>query len=119
VLEVPEESTIVSPGETLCNTDLGLQVSYVVEWSDEGKTIVNNAVVTVRTTGVDAQAFQAADPAELQVVGAGQQAPTTTTLPDTALARTGSSSLTQLIAGALALAIGGAMLMIGRRRSTN
>ena len=29
VLRVPEERTIVSPGEMLCNTDLGLPVSYV------------------------------------------------------------------------------------------
>ena len=79
VLEVPEASTIVSPGETLCNTDLGLPVSYVVEPSDAGKTIVNNAVVTVRTTGVDAQAFQAADPAEVEVLAPGQQVEPTTT----------------------------------------
>jgi hypothetical protein len=46
VLEVPAESTIVAPGETLCNTDLGLPVSYVVAPEDAGKTIVNNAVVT-------------------------------------------------------------------------
>ncbi len=36
---------------------------------DEGSTIVNNAVVTVRTVGAEPQAFQAADPAEVEVPG--------------------------------------------------
>ena len=31
-----------------------------------GTTIVNNAVVTVRTVGAEPQAFQAADPAEVE-----------------------------------------------------
>ena len=69
VLEVPEEETIVAPGETLCSTDLGLPVSYVATAADVGTTIVNNAVVTVRTVGAEPQAFQAADPAEVEILG--------------------------------------------------
>ena len=33
----------------MCNTDLGLPVSYTVTLADLGTTIINNAVVTVRT----------------------------------------------------------------------
>jgi hypothetical protein len=89
ILEVPEESTIVSPGETLCNTDLGLPVSYQTLDSDAGTTIVNNAVVTVRTA--DGEEFQAADPAEVEVLGFAapdqpeQVEPTTTAIPQTRL----------------------------------
>jgi LPXTG-motif cell wall-anchored protein len=121
VLQVPEEQTIVSPGETLCNTELGLPVRYVVPAEDAGQTIVNNAVVTVRTVGAEPQAFQAADPAEVRVLAAGEQVePTTTTnLPVTGLAETGSDAPAQLIAAGLALASGSLVLMIGRRRSTN
>jgi LPXTG-motif cell wall-anchored protein len=120
VLEVPEEQTIVSPGETVCNTDLGLPVSYEVAPEDAGTTIVNNAVVTVRTVGAEPQAFQAADPAEVRVLAAGEQVePTTTTLPVTALADTGSNMPAQLIAAGLVLASGSVVLVIGRRRSTN
>ena len=72
-LEVPEEETILSPGETLCNTDLGLPVTYVAGPADEGTTIVNNAVVTVRTVGAQPQAFQAADPAEVEILAAGDR----------------------------------------------
>jgi hypothetical protein len=43
----------VSPGETLCITDLGLPVDHVVAPSDAGTTIVNNAVVTVRSGSSD------------------------------------------------------------------
>jgi hypothetical protein len=120
ILQVPEEQTIVSPGETLCNTDLGLPVSYVVQESDEGTTIVNNAVVTVRTVGAEPQAFQSADPAEVRVLAAGEQVePTTTTLPVTALAETGSDLPAQLIAAGLALASGSLVLIIARRRIIN
>ena len=61
--------TIVEPGQTFCNTDLDLEVTYEVRPNDEGSTIVNNAVVTVRTVGPEPQAFQAADPAEVEVPG--------------------------------------------------
>jgi hypothetical protein len=89
-LEVPEEETILSPGETLCTADLGLPVSYTARPADAGTTIVNNAVVTVRTVGARLQAFQATDPAEVEMLAAGQQVePTTTTLPPTGLANTG------------------------------
>ena len=120
VLEVPEAQTIVSPGETLCITDIGLPVSYVAVAGDAGTTIVNNAVVTVQTVGDDPQAFQAADPAEVEVLATGEQVePTTTTLPVTALANTGSNLATQLGLGGLALFSGSLLLVIGRRRSTS
>jgi hypothetical protein len=70
VLQVPEEQTLVSPGETLCNTDLGLPVNCVVAPEDAGRTIISNAVVTVRTVRAEPQAFQAADPAEVRVLAA-------------------------------------------------
>jgi hypothetical protein len=66
VLELPAVQTIVEPGQSFCNTDLGLDVNYEVQRNDEGTTIVNNAVVTVRPVG-ELQAFQAADPAEVEV----------------------------------------------------
>jgi hypothetical protein len=119
VLEVPDEQTIVEPGETLCSTDLGLPVSYVATEADAGTTIVNNAVVTVRTVGAEPQAFQAADLAEVEIVGP-EQAEPTTTLPVTALATTGASALpAQLFAGALAIASGWLLVLIGRRRNAN
>jgi hypothetical protein len=116
VLEVPDASTIVSPGEKICNTDLGLPVSYVVEPSDAGTTIVNNAVVTVRTTGVDAQAFQAADPAEVEILAPGQQAEPTTTPPPTALAATGASSVSLRIALAAGMVASGCLALFATRR---
>ncbi len=58
----------MQPGQTFCNTDLDLTVSYEVQRNDEGTTIVNNAVVTVRPVG-QPQAFQATDPAEVEVPG--------------------------------------------------
>jgi hypothetical protein len=68
VLQLPDVETIVQPGQSFCNTDLGLAVSYKVQPGDEGTTIVNNAVVTVRPVG-QPQAFQAADPAEVEIPG--------------------------------------------------
>jgi LPXTG-motif cell wall-anchored protein len=118
VLEVPEEQTIVSPGETLCNTDLGLPVSYVVAPTDAGTRIVNNAVVTVRTVGAEPQAFQAADLAEVEVLPAGQV--TTTTTVAAPIPETGASGLpAQLIAALLALSSGCLLVFIGRRRSAH
>ena len=51
ILEVPEGSTLVAPGEELCITDVGVPVEYEPVESDAGTTLVNNAVVTVRTVG--------------------------------------------------------------------
>jgi LPXTG-motif cell wall-anchored protein len=120
LLTVPEEQTIVEPGETLCSTDLGLPVTYVATSADAGTTIVNNAVVTVQTVGDEPQAFQSADLAEVEVLAPGQVASTTTTLPATALARTGASGLpTLLIFGALAVGGGGLLFVLGRRRNAN
>jgi LPXTG-motif cell wall-anchored protein len=120
VLELPAGEYVVAPGETICSSDLGLPVTHVPTAAEEGTTIVNNAVATVRTVEAEPRTFQATDPAEVEVVGvrSPEQAPTTTTLPVTALATTGSNSVAQLIAGALALASGGVLLLIGRRRTT-
>ena len=69
VLEVPDEQTVVEPGQSLCSTDLGLPVSYVATEADAGSTILDNATVTVRTVGDDPQTFQATDPAEVEILG--------------------------------------------------
>jgi hypothetical protein len=79
VLEVPEEEKIISPGETLCTTDLGLPVTNVATSGDAGTTIVNSAVVTMRTVGAEPQAFQAADPAKVAVLAHGEHVELTTT----------------------------------------
>jgi LPXTG-motif cell wall-anchored protein len=95
-----------------------LPVSYVVAPTDAGTTIVNNAVVTVRTVGAEPQAFQAADPAEVEVLPAGQ-ATTTTTAPGP-IPETGARGLpAQLFAGLLALSSGFLLVLIGRRRSAH
>ena len=106
------------PGETLCNTDLGLPVTYVARPADAGTTIVNNAVVTVRTVGAQPQAFQAADPAEVEILAAGEQVePTTTALPPTRLANTGASSIPQrLVVSAGMVASGWLIVLAARRR---
>ena len=49
---------IVAPGQALCNTDLGVPVTYVVTETDAGTTIVNHAVVTVRTARTNHAEFQ-------------------------------------------------------------
>ena len=49
VIELPDVETVVAPGESLCNTDLGLPVELRGHAADLGTTIVNHAVVTVRT----------------------------------------------------------------------
>ncbi len=117
-IEVPEEETILSPGETLCNTDLGLPVTYVARPADAGTVIVNNAVVTVRTVGAEPQAFQAADPAEVEILAVGDQLdPTTTALPPTRLASTGASSVPLgLVVSAGMVASGSLILVAARRR---
>jgi len=121
VLEVPEDQTVVEPGESLCSTDLGLPVSYVATEADAGTTIVNNATVTVRTVGSEPQAFQATDPAEVEIVGfqsPDQVEPTTTALPPKGLADTGANALpVQLLSAGLALATGWVLVLIGRRRN--
>jgi LPXTG-motif cell wall-anchored protein len=121
VLELPAGEYVVAPGETICSSDLGLPVTHVPTAAEEGTTIVNNAVATVRTVEPEPRTFQATDPAEVEILGfqsPEQAASTTTTLPVTALANTGSNSVAQVIAGALALAGGGLLLLIGRRRTT-
>jgi hypothetical protein len=119
-LEVPEDETILSPGETLCTADLGLPVTYVARPTDAGTTIVNNAVVTVRTVGAQPQAFQAADPAEVEILAAGEQVePTTTALPPTGLATTGASSIPLgLVVSAGMVASGWLVMLAARRRRT-
>ena len=136
ILEVPEERTVVEPGDSLCSTDLGLPVSHVVTEADAGTTIVNNATVTLRTVGDEPETFQATDSAEVEIVGfrsPDQVEPTTTAgspvtataqpttgLPPAGLAGTGANALpAQLIAAALVLAAGWLLVMIGRRRNAS
>ncbi len=119
VLEVPEEATIVSPGETLCNTDLGLPVSYVVAATDAGTTITNNAVVTVRTVGDNPQGFQAADAAQVEVLSAGApgQALTTTTALPAPIPATGAGGVpVRVLVAMFTLVSGSLLLVIGRSR---
>ena len=80
--------------------------------------IVNNAVVTVRTVGAEPQAFQAADPAEVEILAVGDQLdPTTTALPPTRLASTGASSVPLgLVVSAGMVASGSLILVAARRR---
>lgn len=58
VIELPDVETIVQPGATLCNTDIGQPVTYTVRAADAGTTIVNNAVVTVRDPQRPNELFQ-------------------------------------------------------------
>ena len=67
VIELPGVETVVQPGESLCNTDLGLPVNYAVTLEDVGTTIVNNAVVTVRTLEPTPREFQAVAVTEVDV----------------------------------------------------
>ena len=55
---VLEGGRVVAPGASLCNTDVGATASYVVQESDDGSVIVNNAVVTVRTQEDEPREFQ-------------------------------------------------------------
>src|SRR5262245_51175489 len=112
VLEVPEAATVVSPGERLCNTDLGLPVTYQTVDSDAGTTIVNNATVTVRTP--DGQEFQAADPAEVQVLAFGAVTTTpgpTTTVAPAPIPVTGTNTNGRLVVAALILASGSLLVL--------
>jgi large repetitive protein len=67
VIELPDVQTVVAPGESLCNTDIGQQVSYTVTRSDLGTTIRNSAVVTVRTQEPTPRVFQATATAAVRV----------------------------------------------------
>ncbi len=60
VIELPDVATVVAPGETLCNTDVGQPVTYTVTEADIDTTIINAAVVTVRTLEDTPREFQAA-----------------------------------------------------------
>ena len=46
------------PGASVCNTDVGAPVSYVVQESDAGSVIHNNAVITVQTQEDEPREFQ-------------------------------------------------------------
>ncbi len=59
VIELPDVETVVAPGETLCNTDVGQPVTYTVTQADVDTIIVNSAVVTVRTLEDTPREFQA------------------------------------------------------------
>ena len=58
VIELPSVQTIVGPGESVCNTDIGNVARYVVQPDDAGSIIHNNAVVTVRTQEAEPREFQ-------------------------------------------------------------
>ena len=60
---------VVAPGESVCNTDVGAPVSYVVQESDAGSVIHNNAVVTVQTQEDEPREFQ--QTAQTEVAGPG------------------------------------------------
>jgi len=100
-LELPDDRTVVQPGETICNTDVDLPVSYVVEETDEGTTIVNHAFATVQT--LDGEAFQATDAAEVEV-------------PVPAIAATGAKGVPQLLAMTVGLLVAGGGLILATRR---
>ena len=67
VIELPDVETVVAPGDSLCNTDIGQPVSYAVTPADLGTTITNHAVVTVRTQEPTPRTFQATAVAEVDV----------------------------------------------------
>ena len=58
VIELPSVQTVVGPGESICNTDIGNIASYTVQPDDAGSVIHNNAVVTVRTQEAEPREFQ-------------------------------------------------------------
>ena len=49
VLQLPDVVTLIAPGQTLCNTDVGIEAAYSVQPTDAGTVIHTNAVVTVQT----------------------------------------------------------------------
>ena len=60
VIELPSVQTIVGPGESICNPDIGIIASYKVLPDDAGSVIHNYAVVTVRTQEAEPRQFQVA-----------------------------------------------------------
>ena len=48
----------IAPGTSVCNTDVGAPVSYVVQDSDAGSVIQNNAVITAQTQEDQPREFQ-------------------------------------------------------------
>ncbi len=62
-----EGGRVVAPGEAVCNTDVGAPFSYVVDESDAGSVIHNNAVITVRTEEAEPREFQQTATAEVLV----------------------------------------------------
>ena len=67
VIELPRWRRSSLPGESICNTDLGAPVSYVVQESDAGSVIKNNAVVSVQTQEDEPREFQATAQSEVAV----------------------------------------------------
>ena len=67
VIELPDVETVVAPGDSLCNTDIGQPVTHEVALADLGTTITNHAVVTVRTQEPTPRQFQATATAEVDV----------------------------------------------------
>ena len=69
-IQLPDDPTIIPPGDTVCVTGDSEPVTYDVATSDEGTTVANNAVATIQTSGGEPEAFQATDGAEVEVVAA-------------------------------------------------
>ena len=67
VIELPSVETVVAPGQTICNTNIGIPISYTVQPDDAGKVIYNNAVVTVRTKEAQPRQFQGTATANVAV----------------------------------------------------
>src|SRR5690606_25701656 len=67
LFELGDVATIVPPGGTICNDDVGLTASYEVQPADAGQTIANNAVVTVRTTEDTPRTYQQTATAQVDV----------------------------------------------------
>jgi hypothetical protein len=103
-LELPDESTVVQPGATICNTDveIDLPVTYLVTESDEGTTIINRAFATVQT--LDGELFQATDEAQVDV-------------PAPPIPPTGASGIREMLAITVGLlALGGALILSAARK---
>jgi LPXTG-motif cell wall-anchored protein len=136
VIELPDVDTLIQPGGTICNTDLGEPRSYTVTELDAGTTIENAAVVTVRDPATDRVFQQVAEDAvvvplpplppdpepEPTTTTSSPPSPTTTTpavappTPAPTLPATGpSTASTSAVVVAALLALGAAAMVLARR----
>ena len=70
---VAEAEAVVEPAATLCNTDLGPAITHVVDASEAGGPLRNEATVTVQTQESVRREFQATADAVVQCWGNGPQ----------------------------------------------